>query len=80
MEGIEKLKDRSTHCIDLKGEYIKKENRFLHKNKFLFILSRQYQTPQCIGKGYAGIDLHLKRNEYDPFLKRIITDDEKWII
>jgi len=25
-------------------------------------------------------DMHLKRNEFDLFLKRIITDDEKWII
>ena len=26
-----------------------------------------------------GSNLHLKRNEFDPFLKRIITGDEKWI-
>lgn len=25
-------------------------------------------------------DMHLKRNEYDPFLKQIITGDEKWIV
>ena len=25
-------------------------------------------------------DLHLKRNKFYPFLKRIITDDEKWIV
>ena len=25
-------------------------------------------------------DLHLKRNEFDPFLKQIITGDEKWIV
>ena len=25
-------------------------------------------------------DMHLKRNEFDPFLKRIITGDEKWIV
>ena len=25
-------------------------------------------------------DLHLKRNEFDPFFKRIITGDEKWIV
>ena len=25
-------------------------------------------------------DLHLKRNEFDPFLKQIITCDEKWIV
>jgi len=25
-------------------------------------------------------DLHLKRNEIEPFLKRIITGDEKWIV
>ena len=25
-------------------------------------------------------DLHLKRNEFDPFLKRIISGDEKWIV
>jgi len=25
-------------------------------------------------------DFLLKRNENDPFLKRIITDDEKWIV
>ena len=25
-------------------------------------------------------DLHLKRNEFDSFSKRIITDDEKWIV
>ena len=27
-----------------------------------------------------GFDLHLKRNEFNPFLKRIITGDEKWIV
>ena len=25
-------------------------------------------------------DLHLKRNKFDPFFKRIITSDEKWIV
>ena len=25
-------------------------------------------------------DLHLKHNEFVPFLKRIITTDEKWIV
>jgi len=25
-------------------------------------------------------DMHLKRNETDPFLKRIITGDEKWVV
>ena len=25
-------------------------------------------------------DLHLEHNEFDPFLKRIITGDEKWIV
>ena len=25
-------------------------------------------------------DLHLKCNVFDPFFKRIITDDEKWIV
>ena len=25
-------------------------------------------------------DMQLKRNEFDPFLKRIITGDEKWIV
>ncbi|EFN78777.1 hypothetical protein EAI_00001, partial [Harpegnathos saltator] len=25
-------------------------------------------------------DSHLKRNEIDPFLKRLITGDEKWIV
>ena len=25
-------------------------------------------------------DLHLECNEFDPFLKRIITGDEKWIV
>ena len=25
-------------------------------------------------------DMHLKRNEFDTFLKRIITGDEKWIV
>jgi len=24
-------------------------------------------------------DMHLRRNEFDPFLKRIITGDEKWV-
>jgi histone-lysine N-methyltransferase SETMAR len=24
--------------------------------------------------------MHLKRNETDPFLKRIITGDKKWIV
>ena len=25
-------------------------------------------------------DLHFKRNEFDPFWKKIITGDEKWIV
>ena len=25
-------------------------------------------------------DMHLKRNEFDPFLKTLITGDEKWIV
>ena len=25
-------------------------------------------------------NLHLKRNEFDPFLKQIITGDKKWIV
>ena len=25
-------------------------------------------------------DLHLKRNEFDPFLKQMITGDEKWVV
>ena len=25
-------------------------------------------------------DMHLKRNEFDPFIKRIITGDKKWIV
>ena len=28
-------------------------------------------------KRYNACDLHLKRNEFDPFFKRIITSDEK---
>ena len=28
-------------------------------------------------KRIDACDLHLKRNEFDPFLKRIITGDEK---
>ena len=31
-------------------------------------------------KRINACDLHLKRNELDPFLKRIITGDEKWIV
>ena len=31
-------------------------------------------------KRVNACDLHLKRNEFDPFLKRIITRDEKWIV
>ena len=31
-------------------------------------------------KRINACDLHLKRNEYDPFLKRIITGNEKWIV
>jgi len=31
-------------------------------------------------KRIDACDVHLKRNESDPFLKRIITGDEKWII
>ena len=31
-------------------------------------------------KRINACDLHLKRNDFDPFLKRIITGDEKWII
>ena len=31
-------------------------------------------------KRINACDLHLKRNEFDPFLKRIITGDEKWIV
>ena len=31
-------------------------------------------------KRINACDLHLKRNEFDPFLTRIITADEKWIV
>ena len=31
-------------------------------------------------KRISSCDLHLKRNESDPFLKRITTGDEKWIV
>ena len=31
-------------------------------------------------KRINACDLHLKRNEFDPFFKRIITRDEKWIV
>ena len=31
-------------------------------------------------KRFNACDLHLNRNEFDPFLKRIITGDEKWIV
>ncbi|XP_014486223.1 PREDICTED: histone-lysine N-methyltransferase SETMAR-like, partial [Dinoponera quadriceps] len=31
-------------------------------------------------KRINACDSHLKRNEFDPFLKRIITGDEKWIV
>ena len=31
-------------------------------------------------KRINACDLHLKRNEFDPFLKRVITCDEKWIV
>ena len=31
-------------------------------------------------KRINACDLHLKRNEFDPFLKRIITGNEKWIV
>ena len=31
-------------------------------------------------KRINACDFHLKRNEFDPFLKRIITGDENWIV
>ena len=31
-------------------------------------------------KRINSCDLHLKCNEFDPFLKRIITGEEKWIV
>ena len=31
-------------------------------------------------KRINACDLHLKRNEFDPFLKQVITSDEKWIV
>ena len=31
-------------------------------------------------KRINACDLHLKRNEVYPYLKRIITGDEKWIV
>ena len=31
-------------------------------------------------KRINACELHLKRNEFDPFLKRIIIGDEKWIV
>ena len=33
-----------------------------------------------LSKRINAWDLHLKRNELDPFLKRIITGDENWIV
>ena len=34
--GIEKLNDRWSYCIELQGEYIEKQNRFLPKQFILF--------------------------------------------
>ena len=31
-------------------------------------------------KRINACDLHLKHNEFDPFLKQIINSDEKWIV
>ena len=31
-------------------------------------------------KRIKACDLHLKRNEFDPFLKRITTGDENWVV
>ena len=31
-------------------------------------------------KRINACDFHPKRNEFDPFFKRIITGDEKWIV
>ena len=31
-------------------------------------------------KRINAYDLSLKRNEFDPFFKRIITGDEKWVV
>ena len=33
-----------------------------------------------LSKRISACDLHPKRNEFDPFLKRIINGDEKWIV
>ena len=37
---------------------------------------KEIDLTKCIN----ACDLHLKRNEFDPFLKRIITGDEQWIV
>ena len=37
---------------------------------------KEIHLKKCI----SACDFHLKHNEFDPFLKRIITGDEKWIV
>ena len=37
-------------------------------------------TEMHLTKPMNAYDLNLKRNEFNPFLKRIITGDEKWIV
>ena len=37
---------------------------------------KKIHSTKCIN----ACDLHLKRNEFDPSLKRIITGDGKWIV
>ena len=41
----------------------------------------QHQLKEIhLTKRINACDLHLKRNEFNSFFKRIITDDEKWIV
>ena len=51
-------------------EHIKKLDIWIpHELKEIYLTKR---TNSC--------DLHLKRNEFDPFFKRVITRYKKWII
>ena len=56
-----------------------------HEQRFGLVKKLYISIPYELKEIYLtkltnSCDLHLKRNEFDPFLKRIITGDEKWIV
>ena len=90
LAGVTTDVDQITALIDSDRQITVREIAARLNNFRTFKQALDYKKAWCLGaarfnwkKSYWSIsisDLLYKRNEYNPFLKRIITGDEKWII